>query len=414
MKRWTAAIIAAVFTLVFAAVPARLLRAEELRTPEGYNAHDYAKLAAFLEMTDAEGVKNGQKLDPGYDPEDPATWTGCVFSEGEEKRIVSVTAPMRGLAGALDLNCCFALQRLTLTGNSLWGLDVSYCTSLTYLLCGNNALSVLDLSGCTGLMYVYVFGNQLTAINVSDCPALDTLNVNDNSIGSLDLSGKTAMNTLSCANNQLTALDVADSAGMYYIDCHGNGITELNVSGLAGLNTLDCSQNALTSVDIADCGMLRGFDCRFNYLREIDMSNNPWLYFDRVTALGHGWVGLGVIDGGDYYSFEVRPMDDAGFIGWYDDNGMLMSISTGFVRDCYAVEIYGTEVEARIERIAGDADGSDDIGVFDALLVLRYAMGLAELPAEALASCDVDGNGETDVQDALAILRYAMGLLEEL
>ena len=48
------------------------------------------------------------------------------------------------------------------------------------------------------------------------------------------------------------------------------------------------------------------------------------------------------------------------------------------------------------------------------LVALRYAMGLAELPAEALASCDVDGSGETDVQDALAILRYAMGLLEEL
>ena len=39
-----------------------------------YNKHDYKALLAFLEIADKNGVRNGEKLNPDYDPTDPDTW----------------------------------------------------------------------------------------------------------------------------------------------------------------------------------------------------------------------------------------------------------------------------------------------------------------------------------------------------
>ena len=73
-----AAIIAAVFVVlnIASALPAIALDESTTRYPttEGYNDHDYQKLVAFLEQTDEEGVKNGEKLSEDYDPNDPETW----------------------------------------------------------------------------------------------------------------------------------------------------------------------------------------------------------------------------------------------------------------------------------------------------------------------------------------------------
>ncbi|MBR5714822.1 MAG: hypothetical protein IKX58_08620, partial [Clostridia bacterium] len=77
-KRVLAAVIAAVFAVlnVASALPVFALNESTTRypTPEGYNDHDYQKLVAFLEQTDYQGVKNGEKLSDNYDPNDPETW----------------------------------------------------------------------------------------------------------------------------------------------------------------------------------------------------------------------------------------------------------------------------------------------------------------------------------------------------
>ena len=58
----------------------------------------------------------------------------------------------------------------------------------------------------------------------------------------------------------------------------------------------------------------------------------------------------------------------------------------------------------------GDVDGSGEIDVVDALLALRYAMGvITELPY--IDKADVDGSGEINAVDALIILRMAMHVI---
>ena len=61
--------------------------------------------------------------------------------------------------------------------------------------------------------------------------------------------------------------------------------------------------------------------------------------------------------------------------------------------------------------IPGDADGDGAVGVSDALMALRHAMGLVSLGESAASACDVDYDGSVTVSDALMILRKAMGLI---
>ena len=62
---------------------------------------------------------------------------------------------------------------------------------------------------------------------------------------------------------------------------------------------------------------------------------------------------------------------------------------------------------------SGDVNDDENIDVTDALLVLRYALGLmTDLPA--IEAADVNGSGVVDLVDALLILRLAMGIIPSL
>ncbi|MBR5713497.1 MAG: hypothetical protein IKX58_01725, partial [Clostridia bacterium] len=150
-KRILAAVIAAVFAVlnVASALPVFALAESTMRypTPEGYNDNDYQKLVAFLEQTDEEGVKNGDKLSDNYDPNDPETWGSHYWIESDgELRIERIYVYDRILCGALDVSGCTALERLDCSFNNLTELDVSGCTALEYLLCPNNNLTTHDVS----------------------------------------------------------------------------------------------------------------------------------------------------------------------------------------------------------------------------------------------------------------------------
>jgi len=64
--------------------------------------------------------------------------------------------------------------------------------------------------------------------------------------------------------------------------------------------------------------------------------------------------------------------------------------------------------------VCGDADGNGSVDAADALLVMRYVLGIETIADEQLAVCDVNCDGEINMNDALNILRYAMGIIPEL
>ncbi|MBR0156604.1 MAG: dockerin type I repeat-containing protein [Clostridia bacterium] len=60
------------------------------------------------------------------------------------------------------------------------------------------------------------------------------------------------------------------------------------------------------------------------------------------------------------------------------------------------------------QAVPGDADGDGNVSVTDAVMILRYAMGLIDaLPRPGNA--DIDGDGAVTVADAILVLRGALG-----
>gem|GEM_PF-6461899 len=60
--------------------------------------------------------------------------------------------------------------------------------------------------------------------------------------------------------------------------------------------------------------------------------------------------------------------------------------------------------------LTGDVDGNGVVNVTDALLALRFAMGVITLDADQIARGDMDGNGVVNATDAINIMRIALNV----
>ena len=81
--------------------------------------------------------------------------------------------------------------------------------------------------------------------------------------------------------------------------------------------------------------------------------------------------------------------------------------------DCFMVDnVEITEGELPPSGILGDVDLDGDVDTADALMALRYLMGLIDLNEDQLAQAEVTGDGNVSMADSLLILRKAMELID--
>ncbi len=395
--------------------------------PAGYNEYDYDKCAAFLEITDGDGVKNGSKLSGNYDVNDPETWGTCwgfdedwnfvevpCFSwttSGNELRLSRMNTENRSLFGDLDLSGCEFLAFLQCSVNELTGIDVSDCTALDFLHCYGNDLSELIVSGCTALNDLDCASTTLTELDVSGCTALASLLCQINHLTSLNVSGCTRLYELDCSNNQLTSLDLSDCSNLGILNCFDNDLMSLDISGTPALERLNCSDNCLSELDVSANPELYILVCRNNGLRQLNLSGNDNLPLDTVRAEGNGTFGYSyegsMLEGSVY----ANPGEGETFLGWYNAEGEQISAQPVF----NIVGTNETELTARFSGNAvihgsGDIDGSGQTDITDAVLAIRIAMGLIDATPEQVEAGDMNGDYGITVQDAVLILRAAMGL----
>ena len=444
MKRKLKAIAAILLVLVMlgSAMPMQLA-AEAMTplttryaTPHGYNDHDYQKMVAFFEQTDENGVRNGEKLSEDYDPTDPETWReydgdycrGSIewTTVAGEYRLYNIffggigndALPLE-LVGFLDVSGCTALTevRCKSWGDiQLTGLDVSGCTSLVELYCLENKLTELDVSGCAALEILDCYGNDLTELDVSECAALEELDCDYNHMTELDVSANTELRRLYCSGNQLTELDVSANAELYVLYCSGNQLTELDVSECAALEVLDCSLNLLTELDVSANTELEILGCSENHLTELDLSNNPRIDIDTISTDGYGFIGVSTEwdeNYGIYYCcIEAASVPGNSFCGWYAVDGTLLSTNVEINRNDFdGVNDFIAKFTASTPGGVGDVDGDGAVRVSDAVLIMRYALGLIEFTPEQILCGDVDGDGFVKVADAVMVIRIALGLV---
>ncbi|MBO4383893.1 MAG: leucine-rich repeat domain-containing protein [Clostridia bacterium] len=434
MKRLTAA---ALMLVMLCSAFSVLAAGGAGRAPSGYNTADYDKMSAFLEIADDSGVKNGKKLSDNYKKNDPTTWTGIEFTDGQTKRIKSFTAIEIPLVGELDLSGltsletvllrwnnitkadlsgCTALKRLTIGDNKLTSIDISGCPSIIYLQLGRNSLTSVDLTGCTMLRFLYLFDNLLSSLDLSNCPLLESINFSGNFIPVFDAAPFTYLTVLDCADNGMYSLALPSSSDLiYFINCRDNDLTEIDITGLGWLNTFDCANNDLREIDLSGCPNLRTLDLDGNLLGDVDLTANEYVYFDRVYSMPGGTIGFAMKDGGDYYTFSALPETGMLFRGWYYDDGEIASESLSFKLYKYQLKDKPRVVIARFsapdEYIEGDADGDGAVNGEDALLVLRHIMGLITIDYERMWLVDINHDGVVNAIDALIILRKALGII---
>jgi Leucine-rich repeat (LRR) protein len=165
--------------------------------------------------------------------------------------IISIT--QNTLTG-IEINNCPALTILYCSGNQLTTLNVSDVrTSLAHLECSYNNLTKLDVSDYTALVDLVCGDNQLTTLNVSGCTTLNDLYCNENQLITLNVNGCIALNSIYCSFNKLTSLDVSGHTALAHLECIRNKLTTLNVSGCTALISLYCFENQLTTVNISGC-----------------------------------------------------------------------------------------------------------------------------------------------------------------
>ena len=304
---------ALVAAMLLLSLPASLL-AEPARTaPEGYNEHDYSKCVSFLEIEDEDGVKNGTKLNPDYDPDDPGTWLaetewgeeiGFFFDEIEgEFRLTQVRCYDLGLVGTIDFEDC---------------------TELVRLYCGENMLDGVIVLGCTSLEILIPWCNEdLTELDVTQCPALRYLQCEDCSITELDLSNNPALTDLYVVFNPLGELDISQCSNLQNLDCMACGLTELDVSNNPLLESLYADWNHISELDISNNQLLIYLGCDGTDLTELDTSANPELRY--VTCADTNCTAFD-FSGNHYLVLDIVRAEEGGFIGCTVDDGLNDSI----------------------------------------------------------------------------------------
>lgn len=415
-------------------------------TPDGYNDHDYQKMVAFFEQTDENGVRNGEKLSENYDPTDPGTWWEADGSEigvewtvdDDEYRIceIRIGSSSLGMMGNLDVSGCTGLDRLDCSENQLTEINVSGCTALTDIDCSNNKLTELNVSTNTELYTLRCYGNQLTELDVSENTWLYELYCFGNELVRIDISGCTDLDGLDCSENQLTELDLSGNTSLRWLYCSGNRITELDLNANSELEALRCSENQLTAIDVSANTALTELHCSGNQLTELDLSENTSVYrlecednyitfldltnnridIDTVSAEGPGFIGVKTVIPGEYLvpAISAVPAPGSTFCGWYATDGTLVSTEAELVIDreeCYYPYNFIARFTASTPGGIGDVDGDGVVRVSDAVLIMRYALGLIEFTPEQILCGDVDGDGFVKVADAVMVIRIALGLV---
>ena len=422
IKSIMALALAALFTLT--ALPFGIAAHDTSPTwsvPSGYNASEYEKVATFLEQTDENGVRNGDKLSLNYDPDHPDTWGECF---DPDYYMDVPTFQWDEFEGELHV------FRVCINEKELVGaLDLSDFPALYYVNCASNALSALKVDGCGALRTLDCSGNRLAALELSTNPALYDLNCNSNRLSTLNLSANAALNGLKCAENMLSSLDVSSNTELESIVCSQNGLSVIDVSMLQKLSTLDISYNELDSLDVSSNAFLSALRCSGVGLDSFDLSRNPelseFVCFDNPTSSfdftaneilmlnrlycdGGGLVGCRLIN--FYSKLAATPAPGNAFDGWYDPEGNLLSREAMFEPSGLGGNVIIAKFVPNTLALPGDVDGDGSVSSADAVLALRASMGLFTPSEQQLDLADLDGDGSVTASDAILILRRALGL----
>ena len=286
---------------------------------------------------------------------------------------------------------------------------------------GGNIYSSTDpRPSMSGELYQTWSGTSMSAPHVTGGMAIVTAYVEDMFPDASAAERQALVNTILMS----TADPVTDSAGDFAsVRKQGAGLMDLAsaVTTTTYLSVEGCVRPKLELGDDPEKTGVYEMTFTVNNFGEADVSYviEPHVLIDDLTALGYDDEDNLVIaytqtswDISDYCDFE---MPDAVTVpaGGTADVTVVVTLTDDIVEYLDSYYVAGAYVEGFIElygegATTGDVNDDGVVDSEDALLVMRYSMGVAEL--ENLAAADVNGDGEVNMADALLLFRYAMGV----
>ena len=268
------------------------------------NEHDFNAVRTFLELRDENGVRNGDKMNEWYSPDDPTTWFYSpidneywMSKEGYRGYVDLV----RWLEGSITyMNIAPFVQKCSSSVEGFVGeLDLSNCKSLEYFSLEGSNIETVRLDGC----------EKLDEVIITDATSLEALNVKDTDPYHLNLIN-------------VPSLDPTLSSP---IECW----------------VLDVGKNGVKQIDWIS-----------TYIKDLTGEN----YFHiKLSAECEGSVYVNCYEEDDYTVFpEAIPEEGHRFIGWYDKDGNLLTTEESFEITSYMYEngidkLSGMEFIAKFE-----------------------------------------------------------------
>ena len=179
------------------------------------------------------------------------------------------------------------LTSITTTGNKnlktlrcyinqpLQSVNISDCSSLTYLNCDRTSIQTLDVSNSPELKYLNCSQSQLSKLNISNCYKLEEIYCNNNHIeGLMDISERPNLNEINLSHNPLTAINLSNCISLRdfeYFSSETTKLTSLNLSGCTNLQKLECSNQWLNTLNVSGCTQIEDISCTNNQLKELNL-----------------------------------------------------------------------------------------------------------------------------------------------
>lgn len=307
-----------------------------------YNEHDVALMRLFLEITDSNGIKNGQKINNysgvEYDADDPSTWANIDWTDEGELAFVHfwsinfteyVTDPETGweyptssemlLVGDLDLSGCQSLVDLNVPQNNLSSVRADNCPSLEIFYAGeqgdfvgasdsdhtlvyvsadncpilryigapNNDLEHFSFKNAPMLVEVIVDNNpRLSEVNISESPVIEAFSANNTAIASIDLSGRSSLLIVHADSCPIESVNLSNCTADFELSVSfARTLTELDLSDCTGLNALYIDDTSVSQLNFDACSNLRAVSIGNSPFEEIDLTNCPLIYWCNTNAV---------------------------------------------------------------------------------------------------------------------------------
>ncbi len=130
------------------------------------------------------------------------------FNCSNNPSLTSLYLPGNNNLGQIEMSGCNALKIIDVSGCMLTEINMSYRTALEQLNCE------------------YQKSNYLKTLNVTGCSALKKLSCGQNKLTSLNLTGCKALTEIDCSINQLTSITLPSSCpSLQSISCQANRIS---------------------------------------------------------------------------------------------------------------------------------------------------------------------------------------------